>query len=119
MSLGMEVDLRLGPGEFVFDEDPAPSQRKAQPPPNFWPMSIVAKRLDWPNGWMDEDATWYESRSRPRPHYVRRGPSSPAKRHSSLPLFGPCLLWPRSLISATVELLFDQRTAFVTQLVIQ
>jgi len=28
----------------------------------------------WPNGWMDEDATWY----------------------SSFPLFGPCLLWPNS-----------------------
>jgi len=29
---------------------------------------------------MDEDATWYRSRPRPRPHCVRRGPSSsPAK----------------------------------------
>jgi len=24
--------------------------------------------LLWPNGWMDEDATWYGSRPRPRPH---------------------------------------------------
>jgi len=30
----------------------------------------------------------------------------PRKRHSSLPLFGSCLLWPRSPISATAELLF-------------
>ena len=29
----------------------------------------------------------------------------PRKGHSSPPLFGPCLLWPRSLISATDELL--------------
>jgi len=28
-------------------------------------------------GWMDEDATWYGSRPRPRPHCVRRGRSFP------------------------------------------
>jgi len=28
------------------------------------------------------------------------------KGHSSRPLFGPCLLWPRLLISAAAELLF-------------
>ena len=43
--LGMEVGL--GPGYFVFDGDPAPRRKKGTaPPPNFWPMSIVAKRLD-------------------------------------------------------------------------
>ena len=42
--LGVEVDL--GPGDFVFDEDSAPPEKRAQTPPNFWPMSIVAKRLD-------------------------------------------------------------------------
>jgi len=42
MPLGMEVGL--GPGDFVFNVDPAPPERKrAQSPPNFWPMSIVAK----------------------------------------------------------------------------
>jgi len=30
----------------------------------------------------------------------------PRKGHSSPPLFGPCLLWPLSPISATAELLF-------------
>ena len=45
MTLGMEVGL--GPGDFVFDGDPVlPPEKKAQPPPNFWPMSIVTKRLD-------------------------------------------------------------------------
>jgi len=39
-----------------------------------------------PDGWMDEDANWYGSRPRPRPHCARRGSSSPRKRHSS-PLF--------------------------------
>jgi len=31
------------------------------------------------------------------------------KGHSSPPLFGPCLLWPRSPISATAELLNYKR----------
>jgi len=45
MPLGMEVGL--GPGDFVFDGDPAPPEKKGTAPPrNFWPISIVAKRLD-------------------------------------------------------------------------
>jgi len=55
---------------------------------------------------MDENATWYGSRPRPRPHCVRREPSSPRESGTAAsPLFGPCLLWPRSPISATAELL--------------
>jgi len=43
MPLGMEVGL--GPGDIVLDEDPAPLLKKgAEPLPNFRPMSIVAKR---------------------------------------------------------------------------
>ena len=35
---------------------------------------------------MDEDATWYGRRPQPRPHYVRRGHSSPLRKgHSSHP----------------------------------
>jgi len=68
MPLGMEV--RLGPGDFVFHGDPTTPRKKAHPPhPIFDPCLL------WPNGWMDEDATWYGSR-RPRPHCNRRGPSS-------------------------------------------
>jgi len=38
----------------------------------------------WPNGWMDQDATWYGGRPRPKWHCVRWGPSSPhGKRHST------------------------------------
>jgi len=46
MSLGMEVGL--GPGDFVLDEDPGlPSPKGgAQPRPNFRPMFIAAKRLN-------------------------------------------------------------------------
>jgi len=51
MPLGMEVDLGLG--DFVFDGDPAPPEKKHSPHPIFGPCLL------WPNGWMDQDATWY------------------------------------------------------------
>ena len=58
---------------------------------------------------MDEDATWYGSRPRRRPHF-RRVPSAPRKGHSTPPpLLGPRLLWPRSPISVTAALLFLKR----------
>jgi len=45
MPLGMEVGL--GPDDFVLDGDPThPPPKKGAKPPNFWPMFIVAKRLD-------------------------------------------------------------------------
>jgi len=87
----------------VFDAfgPSSPSEKKAQPPPNSQPMSIVAKLMDGR-----------------RRHLVRKyisvqatlcydgDPAPPQKEHSSPPLFGPCLLWPWSPISATAELLF-------------
>ena len=45
MPLGMEVGL--GPGDFMFDGDPATTRKMGTPtPPCFWLMSVVAKRLD-------------------------------------------------------------------------
>jgi len=43
MPLGTEVGL--GPGDIVLDEDPAPT-KKGHSTTSFWPMSIMAKRLD-------------------------------------------------------------------------
>jgi len=44
----------------------------------------------WPNGWMDQDATWYGGRPRPSRHCVRWAPSSiPRKGAQQPPLFGP------------------------------
>jgi len=38
---------RIGPGDVVFDRDLATPRKRAHAlPPNFWTMSIVAKRLD-------------------------------------------------------------------------
>ena len=43
-------------------------------PANFGPCLL------WPNGWIDQDATWYESRPRPRLHCVTWGPISPSQK---------------------------------------
>jgi len=127
MPLGMDVGL--SPGDFVLDGEPVPSPRQmagwvkmplgmevglSRPRPTrhcvrygpSYPQKkghthshpIFGLCLLWPNGWIDDDAAWYGSRPRLRPHCTRRGPSTP-------PLFGPYLLWPRSPISATAELL--------------
>jgi len=57
MPLGMEVGL--SPGDFVLDGDPAPYPKGAEPHP------IFGTRLLWPNGCVDQDATWYGGRPRP------------------------------------------------------
>ena len=86
MPLGTEVNL--GPGVVVLDGVAATPSLKGTHPPVF------GSGLLWPNSWMDEDATWYGSRPRPRPHCARRGPSSSRERGTAAqpPLFGPCLL---------------------------
>jgi len=50
MPLGM--DLGIGPDLIVLDGDPAPPKKGAQPP-------IFGPCVLWPNGWKDQDATWY------------------------------------------------------------
>jgi len=40
-------------------------------------------------------------------HIVLDGGPALRERGTAPPLFGPCLLWPRSPILATAELLFD------------
>jgi len=82
MPLGTEVGLRVGLRDIVFDVDPATGRKKGHPPhPIFDPCLL------WPNGWMDEDAAWYGSRPRPRPHCTRRGPSSRERGAAAPPLF--------------------------------
>ena len=56
MLLGIEVGL--APGDIVLDGDPAPPKRGTAALPHF---SAVL----WPNGWVDQDPTWYEGRPRP------------------------------------------------------
>jgi len=66
MPLGMEVGL--GPGDFVFDGDPAAPQKK-RPSPN----PIFAHVYCGGNGWVDQDATWYGGKPGPRRRCVRWG----------------------------------------------
>ena len=70
MPIGMEVGL--GPGDFVFDGDPATPEKKAHPPPSNFGLCLL-----WPNGSMDQDANWYGGKPRPRRRCVRWGRSSP------------------------------------------
>jgi len=112
LPLGMEVGF--GPGHIVLHGDPATFPRKGGTAPNFRPMSIVAKRLDgprchlvsWryastqaycagcehishrhPNDWMDQAATWYGGRLRPRPHCATWGPSHLPQKRGHNPQF--------------------------------
>jgi len=73
--LGTEVGL--GPGDIVLDGDPA-TPESGTAAPIFGPCLLC------PNGWTDQDATWYGDKPRPKPHYVIWGPSYPPKRSTSL-----------------------------------
>jgi len=73
MPLGSDVNL--GPGDVVLDGVAASPLKGAQPP-------VFGPCLLWPNGWMDEDATWYGNRPRVLGpgHIVLDGdPGPPAK----------------------------------------
>ena len=86
MPLGMEVGL--GPGDFVFDGDPAPAGERAQPQP------ILA------HVYCSETAGWIKMQLGAE---VNLGPGDVVLDGSQLPsllkgaqspVFGPCLLWP-------------------------
>ena len=87
MPLGTVVGL--GPGDIVLDGDLAPhTERGTAAHPLFGPCLL------WPNGWMDQNATWYGGRPRPRRHCVRSGPSFPHEwAQQPFPHFLPTLLW--------------------------
>ena len=48
----------------------------------------------WPNGWMDQNATWYRRRPWPRRQCKMETQLLPPKGAQQPPIFGPCLLWP-------------------------
>ena len=79
MKHGMQVGL--GPGHIVLDGDPAPLPQKGAEPQIFHPYLL------WPNGWMDQDATWQGHRSQNKRHCVRWGPSSPSPNRGQSPQF--------------------------------
>jgi len=102
MPLDMEVGLR--PGNFVLDGIPAPFPKRECSSPIFGPCLL------WPNGWDDQDATWYGGRPRSRRHCVRWGPSSfPPKGYS--PHFRPMSIVANRLYVSGYHLVRRQASA--------
>ena len=88
MSLGME--LGLGRGEFVLNGDPAPPAHVYCSQTAGWMKTPLGTEVDLGPG-----------------HIVLDGVPALRDAGTAAPhLLGPCLLWPRSPISATAELLF-------------
>jgi len=46
IKVAYNMEVGFGPGHIVLNGDTAPVAQKGTEPPNFWPMSIVVKRLD-------------------------------------------------------------------------
>jgi len=77
MLLGVEVGL--GPGHIALDGNPAPPKKGYSP-------QFTGQCLLWPNGWMDQDATWYGGRPWPG-HIVLDGDPSPPQKKGHSPQF--------------------------------
>ena len=54
--------------------------------------------IKWPDGWMDQDATWQGDRFQPKRHCVRWGASSPPPKGGRAPNF-----WPISVMAKWLD----------------
>ena len=100
MALGMEVGL--GPGDFVFDGDPDTPRTEGTPTTTQFLAHVYCGQTA---GWMKTPLVT-EVDFGPG-HIVLDGVPALRETGTAAPhLFGLCLLWPRSPISATAELLF-------------
>jgi len=91
MKLGMKVCL--GPGHIVLGVDPAPPpQRGRATLLNFRPISL------WPNGWMNQDATWYGGRPQPRGLFVLDGHPARSPKRGGAPQFSPHVCCGQTLV---------------------
>jgi len=59
-------------------------------------------RALWPNGWMDQDETWYAGRPRPGHIVLGEDPAPPPLKGHSPPIFGPYLLQPNGCMDQNV-----------------
>jgi len=83
IKMPLDMEVGLSPVDFVSDGDiatPPPSKKRG----DTGPTPISGTCLLWPNGWMDQDATWCRGRPRPGPHCARWGASSrlPKRGHT-------------------------------------
>ena len=99
MVLGTEVGL--SPGDFVLDGPSYPQKKGTPTHTQFlahvycgqtagWMKTALGTKVDLGPGHIVLDGV---------PSFRKKGAQQPPR------LFGPCLLWPRSAISATAELL--------------
>jgi len=58
--MALAVGVGLGPGHIVLDGESAPLPKKGAESPILDPFLLS------PNGWMNQDGTWYGGRPRPR-----------------------------------------------------
>ena len=101
VALGKEVGL--GPGHTVLDGDtaPLPQKRTEHPLPQFLAHVYCGQTAGWIKTPLGTEVDLGPC------HFVLDRFPAIGERHSSPPLFDPYLLWPRSPISATAELLFS------------
>jgi len=100
MPLGMEVGL--GPGDFVFDRDPATLRTEGTPTTTQFLAYVYCGQTA---GWMKVPLGTEVDLG---PGHIVLDGVPPLRETGTEPpphLFGPCLLWPRSPTSATAELL--------------
>ena len=80
VKMKLVTQLGLGTGHIVLDGDPAPlPQIKGTQPPKFGPYLLRS------NGCMDQDATWYGGRPRPKRLCVRWEPAPLPKKGAEPP----------------------------------
>jgi len=96
MPLGVEVGL--SPGDFVLDGDPAPTQKGVDP--QFSAHVYRGQTAAWIKMSLGTEVGLGPG------HTVLDVVPAPVKGAQQPPLFGACLLWPCSPISANAELLF-------------
>jgi len=97
-ALGTEVNL--DPGDVVLDGVPA---HLGVVPLKGAHLPVCGPCLLWPNGWMDEDATWYGGRTQPRRLCFRWGPSPLPKKVRS-PQFSATSIVAKRLHGSTCHL---------------
>jgi len=105
MPLGMKVGL--SPGDFLLDGDPAVHPKKGGAQPPIFGTSIVR------NGWMDQDATWYGGKPRPR-RLVLDGDPAPPKGTQPPPNSRPKFVVAKRLDGLRCHLAWRQASAQAT-----
>ena len=106
------MEVGLGPGDFVFDGNPATPRTEGTPTTSqFLAHVYCGQTAEWMKTPLGTEVDIGPG------HIVLDGVPALRERGIVAPhLFGPCLLWPRSPISATAELLLQSLAADIASL---